>query len=189
VRGELVHLHIFESARTRTVRCFSECGGERPLTIGAYRERLLLLGSQPDRKPANQRRDWQMHDIVALIRSPAVRGDRAMSAAALLLASVITTAVACSSSTEGAAVDGGAASTCVPGRSSTGFPCCYFWAPATVDSGAGGECRADSCITGSLMDGGPPGAVACPDGYESAVLCATPLGGCGGEPTCCKSAM
>jgi hypothetical protein len=111
----------------------------------------------------------------------------------------LTAAIGCTSSSGGAtdgfagepdgpSADTGASATC-GGSSSPIFPCCYFWAPAGVDAGASGVCRADSCVfTGTYADGGPPGAVVCPAGYGSAVYCPTPLGGCGGPPTCCKPA-
>jgi hypothetical protein len=88
---------------------------------------------------------------------------------------------------DGPVADVGTSATCGGGASPV-FPCCYFWAPAGIDAGAG-ACRADSCVfNGTLADGGPAGAVICPAGYGSAVYCPTPLGGCGGPPTCCKPA-
>lgn len=74
-----------------------------------------------------------------------------------------------------------------PGASASGFPCCYFSnSAATPQAG----CDPAECMilldAGAPPDAGDPSCRPCPNGYACAIGCPSPLGGCGGPPTCCR---
>jgi hypothetical protein len=75
-----------------------------------------------------------------------------------------------------------------PAATASGFPCCYFAnsAEAQQTSCDPAECMILLDAGAPTPDAGDPSCRPCPSGYACAIVCPSPLGGCGGPPTCCR---
>ena len=75
-----------------------------------------------------------------------------------------------------------------PGAGASGFPCCYFASSAGIQQAAcdPAECMILLDAGAPPIDSGDPSCRPCPSGYACAIVCPSPLGGCGGPPTCCR---